>query len=128
MNQLYPNARELFLIGNIDWVTDTLAFALYDIGGVFDSDDEILTDVSGVQIALSTMLLGKTATDGYAYADPYSFVGLTHASTVANALIYRTSDSKLIAHLDTVDNMPFEPVGGTYIIKGNGLNGSIFRL
>ena len=128
MNQLYPYARELFLTAGIDWLLDDFAIALYDAGGVYNATHTLLSEVGGVQIDGGGILIDKFADDGYAVADQYTYVGLTNVNAVKFAVMYRTSDNTLIAHMDTVDGIPFTPSGGNYVIKGSGLDGAFFRL
>lgn len=128
MNQLYPNAREEFLTGGIDWVSDSIAVALYNAGGTFSESNVHLGDVGGVQVSAGSSLANKSATDGYADADDYLYVGLTSVDTVVYAIMYRTSDNLLIAHMDTVDGFPFTPSGDTYVLKGSMLGGAFFRI
>lgn len=128
MNQLYPYTRELFLTGGIDWETEAMAIALYDAGGVYVDSHTLLSEIGGTQIDAGTELLNRTASDGYAVADQHTYAGLNTVDTVEYAVMYRTSDDLLIAHMDTVDGIPFKPTGGSYVIKGAGLNGAFFRL
>jgi hypothetical protein len=128
VNQLYPNARELFLTGELDWEAEPIAIALYDAGGVYNADHTLLSEVAGVQIDPGGELLNRVATDGYAVADQYTYIALTSASTVTYAVMYNMTGDVLIAHMDTLDGIPFLPTGGSYVIKGNGYGGAFFRI
>lgn len=128
MNQLYYNARMLFLTGGIDWTLQGMAIALYDVGGAYNATHSLLTDVGGIQINAGGLLENPTADGGYAVADDYTYVMLSSANAVRYGVMYRISDGLLVAHLASVDGIPFTPNGGDYTIKGNGPNGAYFRI
>lgn len=128
MSNLYPNAKEKFLDNTLDWVSDTIHVSLHDALAVYNSTHTLKTEVAGTEIASGQLLLARAATSGYAIASTTKFSSLTHASAVAVALIYRSTDNTLIAHIDDADQFPFTPTGGDYNLVPGGLNGSFFQL
>jgi hypothetical protein len=110
------------------WAIDDYAIALYTAACVYNSLHDTLSNLAGIQIASSAPIAGKSVPDGFAVGSPVQFVNLTNPNTVAVAILYRVSDSKLMAYMDTVSGFPFTPGGVTYTISPGGPGGSYFQL
>src|SRR5687768_7442326 len=91
-NQLFPDGREGFLDGSIDWDTATIKVSLLR-GYTFNSVHTFVSDVTGAGGTLvATETLGtKTVTDGVADAGDVTFAAVTAGASVAHLLIYQTS-------------------------------------
>lgn len=133
-NALYDKAREGYLNGNLNWLTDDVRAILIDADTytVNLATHQFLTDVpGGSRISVSGTLTTKTATAGVADADDVSFSLVSGASVEAILLYKHTgtdSTARLIAYLDTATGLPFTPSGGNVAIQwDNGAN-RIFKL
>lgn len=133
-NALYDKAREGYLNGNLNWLTDDVRAILIDADTytVNLATHQFLSDVpGGARISVSASLANKTATIGVADADDVSF-SLVSGASVEAILIYKhtgsDSTARLIAYLDTATGLPFTPSGGNVAIQwDNGAN-KIFKL
>lgn len=102
---LFDKGREAFLLGDIDWVSDTIKAV-----GVDTSDYTVdlathnaLDDVpGGARIATAT-LANKTATNGVADCDDFTWTAVT-GDTISAVVVYKdtgvASTSSLIAYID----------------------------
>lgn len=133
-NALYDKAREGYLNGTLNWLSDDVRCILIDTA-LYTVDlaaDEFLTAIPlGARISVSGSLTAKTATNGVADADDASF-SLVSGASVEAVVLYRHSGvdatSRLIAYLDTITGIPFTPSGGNVAIQwDNGAN-RIFKL
>lgn len=135
MSQCYPKARERFLTGQLNWLTQSYKTLLLPESYVPDFTDEYLSDVfSEVIIATSEELENKTATEGYANSDPIKFPLLLDPRFGAQAIIYRdtgnpaTSPLVFFMSMDMLIGAPFPLQGLDYFIYPNALEGGFFRL
>lgn len=133
-NALYDKARERFLMGQLDWLTDTIKVVLVDTGNysVNLAAHEFLSDIpSAARVAISGALTGKTATGGVADADDVTIAAVSGPTVEALVIFKDTGDpstSPLIAWIDTASGLPFTPNGGDVTIQwDNGAN-RIFKL
>lgn len=133
-NALYDKARERFLRGQLDWLTDTIKVVLVDTGNysVNLAAHEFLSDIpSAARVAISGALTGKTATGGVADADDVTIAAVSGPTVEALVIFKDTgnpSTSPLIAWIDTASGLPFTPNGGDVTIQwDNGAN-RIFKL
>lgn len=133
-NALYDKARESYLTGGLNWLTDDVRAVLVDTGlyAVNLATDQYLSDVAGgARVAVSASLTGKTATAGVADADDVSFALVSGASIEAIVLYKHTgvdATSNLVAYIDTATGMPFSPSGGNVAIQWDNGSDKIFRL
>ena len=139
-NALYDKARERFLTGQLNWLTDDLKVILIDTATyTFASSHEFLSSVDvGARITNPTTLVNKTAANGAADADNATFAAVS-GPTLEALIIYKqvlgvdgvTPDdslSVLLAYIDTATGLPITPNGGDIIVTwDNGVN-KIFRL
>jgi hypothetical protein len=132
-NTLYDKAREAFLKGEIDWLTDTIKVVLVDTGD-YTTDltaHDYLDDVPvAARVAVAT-LSGKTATNGVADADDVTFSAVTGDECEALVLYKDTgteSTSPLIAYLDEGINLPVTPNGEDIVVQWSDVYSRIFKL
>lgn len=133
-NSLYAKARQKFLEGQINWLTDDIRAILVDAGAYTASvaTHEFLSDIpSAARIAGPVALTGKTSVDGAADANDVTFSSVSGPSIEA-IVIYRAgtgdSDSALIHYADSGTGIPITPNSGNIICTwDNGVN-KIFRL
>lgn len=138
-NALYSKARQRFLEGQLNWLTDTIKVVLVDTGAyTFSEAHEFLSSVPAPsRITGSTLLTGKTTTDGAANADNSPFLAVT-GTTIEALVIYKEvldgssnpddTLSVLIAYIDTATGLPITPNGGTLLITWDNGPNKIFRL
>lgn len=134
-SQLYPNARELFLTGQLSWLSGTMKALLLPETYNFDPTDVNLEDIfSGVRVAVSSEITGRTADDGVANCDPIEFGLLVDNRIVSKLVIFKDTGventSTLIAFLDeeTLIGVPLSLIGFEYFFVPDAINGGIFRL
>lgn len=134
-SQLYPNARELFATAQLSWLAGTIKAILLPESYNPDFEDANLDDIfTGVRIAVSEPLTGRTATRGICNSDPIEF-GLLVDSRIASKLVLfkdtgSESTSTLIAFLDadSLFGVPVSLIGFEYFFVPSTINGGIFRL
>ena len=133
-NTLYDAARQRFLEGQFNWLTDTIKVLLVDTGAysVVTGTHQYLSDIpTSARIAGPVTLTAKTTTGGAADGADVTFPSVTGASIEA-IVIYSDSGtestSPLIAYIDTATGLPITPNGGDIIVTwDNGVN-KIFRV
>ena len=133
-NTLYDAARQRFLEGQFNWLTDTIKVLLVDTGAysVVTGTHQYLSDIpTTARIAGPVTLTAKTTTGGAADGADVTFPSVTGASIEA-IVIYSDSGtestSPLIAYIDTATGLPITPNGGDIIVTwDNGVN-KIFRV
>jgi len=140
-NALYGLGRNAFLLGDIDWVADTIKVTLIDAADYavsIDVHQYMNTDTvpAAAKVATAT-LSGKSAALGV--ADATDAVFSTVSGDQSEALIIwkdggggGTSASGttdlLIAYIDTATGLPITPNGGDItVVWDNGAN-KIFKL
>lgn len=139
-NQLFPDGREGFLDGSIDWDTATIKASLLR-GYSFNSSHRFVSDVTGAGgVLVATQTLGtKTVTDGVADAGDITFPAVAPGSSIPHLFIYQASapgggvdvdptSQRAIALIDTATGLPVIPNGGDVnVVWSNGAD-RIFRL
>lgn len=117
MNTLYLKAKERFLSGGIDLLTDTIKVSLLDADDVaFDAAHEFYSDISAAEIAVAT-LQTKTVTDGVFNAADTTFSDVSGDVFEAMALWKDTGDpatSPLIAYIQLT---PLTPNGNDITVS-----------
>lgn len=131
-NALYNNARQGFLEGAFNWMSDNVKAVLVTSGYTFSASHKHYNDVTPAARVTSEILLSeKTTTDGAADAADITFENVSGAQVRAIVLYVDTgteSTSSLIAYLDTATGLPITPNGGDIIVTwDNGAN-KIFKL
>lgn len=134
-SQLYPYARELFATAQLDWTAGVVRGLLLPVSYVPDFTDQFLSDIfSGVRIAISEEIQGRTATNGLCSGTAAKFPLLFDNRLVSQAVLFRDtgveSTSTLIAYLgaEGLISEPFQPIGFDYYIYPNVAEGGFFRL
>lgn len=135
-NTLYDVARQQFLEGGINWLTDNVKCMLI-AGSNYSpnfSTHMYLSDIpTSARVTPGVLLTGKATTGGAADANDVTFSAVPSTSPQVTAvLLYidtgTESTSTLIAWLDTGTGLPITPNGGDIIVTwDNGVN-KIFRL
>jgi hypothetical protein len=132
-NALYDAGRNAFLLGDIDWVADTIKVTLVDAADytVNLSTHDFIDDVpSGARVATAT-LAGKSATAGVADANDVTFTAVS--GDVSEALVIwkdtgTESTSPLIAYIDTATGLAVTPNGGDINVTWDNGSNKIFKL
>jgi hypothetical protein len=132
-NALYDSGRNAFLLGDIDWVADTIKAILIDTADyTFSAAHDFLNDVAaGSRVATGT-LANKSASAGVADADDLVLTAVTGDPSEAIILYKDTgveSTSALIAYIDTAaSGLPVTPNGGDITIQWSSGSNKIFKL
>jgi hypothetical protein len=133
-SSLYGKGRERFLTGDIAWDTHDIRAVLIDTGNyTVDIDvDEYHSDLPPAAIvATSSNLTAKTTTLGVADAANVTFSTVS-GNTVEAIVIYRwtgtSSNSPLIAYIDSGTNLPLTPNGGDITVAWDSGSNRIFKL
>jgi phage tail sheath gpL-like len=133
-NTLYDKARERFLLGQLNWSTDTIKCILVDTAAytINASTHEFLSDIAaGARIAGPVTLTGKATTGGAADATDATF-SLVSGASVEMIVIYKDTGSEasspLIAAIDTATGLPITPNGGDIIITWDNGTNKIFKV
>lgn len=131
---LYSKAKEKFLSGSLDLLTDTIKVALVDSADYTPDTaaDEFLSDIPAAgRVAISPALANKTVSGGVFDADDVTITGVSGDQFEYLVLFKDTgadTTSPLIAIFDTASGLPFTPSGGDVaIIWDSGAN-KIFAL
>lgn len=134
-SQLYPYARELFATAQLSWTSGVMRGLLLPESYVPDFTDQFLSDIfTGVRIAISDEIQGRTATNGLCTGMAAKFPLLFDNRAVSQAVIFKDTGventSVLIAYLgaEGLINEPFVPIGFDYFIYPNIAEGGFFRL
>lgn len=134
MDHLYPSAKEKFLSGALNWLTDPVVAVLVGTNHyAYSAAHASLLDLPlAARIAVTTgTLTNRTATLGVADADDASFG--TVIGNTGNAIVLCTdtgsdATSYLIAYMDTGAGVPVNPDGSVInIVWSNGVS-RIFAL
>lgn len=133
-NALYDKARQRFLEGQFNWLTDTIKVVMVDTAAysVNLSTHEFFSDVgSSSRITSSVTLTGKATTGGAADASDVTFSAVSGPSIEA-LIIYKDTGteatSPLIAFIDTATGLPITPNGGDIIVTWDNGTNKIFKL
>lgn len=135
-NDLFPEAREKFLAGEIDWADDNFKVALLsstlDESGLAAAEFfDDLTDVEATEDLTGTVILSG----GVADADDVSVAGVPLSTEIVAVVIYKdttvASTSPLVAYMDTNDDStPISRIsdGGAIAVVWSNGDDRIFRL
>jgi len=131
MNQKYPYAGELFLTGELNWLTDPIKCVL--VGSyVYSPAHQWRADIPlAVEIALSGTLTGRTATMGVADANDTSFGTVTGPQALAVIVFSDTgtrATSPLIVYYDSGTGIPRYPSGDVVNVTWSNDQSRIFRV
>lgn len=133
-NLLYDAGREAFLIGQIDWSSNTIRAVLIDTTKytVSPTGHAWLSDISAdARIATSAPFTGKTTSGGVAAAADATFTSVT-GPTCSALVIYKDGgspgNSRLIAYITSAVGLPVNPNGGTITIQWDTAANKIFKL
>jgi hypothetical protein len=134
-NALYDSARESFLSGDLDWLSDNIKVSLVEGYTPDTSTHDFLDDVTGAGgtlVATSGNLTSKTATDGVADADDVTLSEVPAGDPCDHLVIYKDTGtpgtSNLIAVIDTATGLPLTPNGGDVTIAWDSGANKIFKL
>lgn len=128
-NHVYPAAKDRFLRGQTNWLTDPVAAVLVNTQFYTYSDAHAtLLDLTlAARVAVTTgTLTGRTVAGGVVDANDASFGSVT--GNIASAIIVCTdtgtdASSYLICYLDSGTGLPVNPDGGIIDIQwSNGAN------
>lgn len=131
MSAIYETGRQAILQGSIDWTSDDIKAAAVNTSlyTVNLTTDDALSDVpSPAIVATSTTLSGRTATNGVADLNDFTFPAVT-GSQISAIVFYKDtgvpSTSQLIAY---VDAGPLTPNGADINITIDNGSNRLFRL
>lgn len=131
-NALYDLGREEFLLGDIDFVADTIIVTLVDAADYTKNlaTDDFYDDVPGAaRVATSTALASKTSAAGTADAADKTLTAVS-GDVSEQLVVWRDTTneatSQLIANYDTATGLPVTPNGGDIVIAWNA--SGLFRL
>jgi hypothetical protein len=134
-NALYDSARESFLSGNLDWLTDNIKVVLVEGYTPDTATHDFLDDVTGAGgtlVATSGNLASKTATDGVADADDVTLEEVPAGDPCDHLVIYKDTGtagtSNLIAVIDSATGLPLTPNGGDVTVQWDSGSNKIFKL
>lgn len=119
-NAFYPNGKEGFAEGQIDWTTDTIKVTLVDTADyTYSAAHDFIDDVpSGARIATAT-LTSPTNADGVLDAADVTFSSVTGDQAEALVIWKDTgveATSRLILYVDTATGLPVTPNGGNITV------------
>lgn len=132
-NTLYAKAKEKFLAGTIDMVSDTIKVCLIDTNDYTPNfaTHEFFSSVAGAAVVASATLTSKSITNGVFDAADVTFNSVTGDQCEA-LLIYADSGSAatspLIALIDTTTGLPITPNGSSITVQWNNGSSKIFTL
>lgn len=132
MNFKYNKARERFLTGQVNWLTDTIKTLV--VNGFYNANPahEYVSEIPpGAIIRRSDPLTSKAATDGYARAAAVPYPLFSSQQQVRGIVFYKdTGDdatSPLLAYVDDGVAFPFMPLGFDYAFAYDTIEGGFFR-
>lgn len=133
-NTLFAKARQRYLEGQFNWLTDVVKVILVDTGAYTPQTEvhEYISDVGpSSRVTAAVTLTSKTTTNGSADAADCTFTSVTGNSIEAIIIYVDTgteSTSPLICIIDTATGLPVTPNGGDIIcVWDSGVN-KIFRV
>lgn len=129
-NALYSLAKQKFLSGAIDWVSNDIRAVLVDLADYTPNlvTDEFLSSIApAAQVAdMTTSMTSKVAPLGVADADDVTYPSVSGDVSEAIAIyqfVTNDADSPLIALIDTATGLPVTPDGNDInILWDNGVN------
>ena len=127
-NTLFDAARQRFLEGQFNWLTDTIKVILVDTGAYTPQTaiHQYLADIPlSARIAGPVTLTSKATTGGAADGADVTFTSVS-GPTIEAIVIYRDTGteatSPLIAYIDTATGLPITPNGGDIIVTWDSLD------
>jgi len=133
-NTLYDYARQRFLEGQLNWLTDTIKVYLVDTGAYTPQTaiHQYLADIPlSARIAGPVTLTSKSTTGGAADAADCTFTSVSGA-TIEAVVIYKDTGSEatspVIAYIDTATGLPITPNGGDIIVTWDNGTNKIFKV
>ena len=132
-NAIYTKALNSFLLGEIDWVSDSISAILIDTTKytVDIANHQYLSSIAAGARVATAALAGKSASGGVADATDLVFTAVTGAACAAIAFVKMTGNeatSNLLLYFDTATGLPVTPNGGDLTLTfDNGAN-KIFKL
>ena len=133
-NTLYDAARQRYLEGQLNWMTDTVKCILVSTSGyaVQTGTHQYLSDIStSAIIGTAVTLTGKSTTGGAADAADCTFVSVSGATIGAIILYVDTGTagtSPLLAYIDTATGLPITPNGGDIIVTWDNGTNKIYKV
>lgn len=133
-NTLYDSARQRYLEGQFNMLTDTIKCFLVDTGAYTPQTNlhQYLSDIpTSARITSPVTLTAKTTTGGAFDAADVTFTSVSGASIEAIVIYKDTgteSTSPLIAYLDTATGLPITPNGGDIILTWDNGTNKIFKV
>jgi hypothetical protein len=138
---LFPDGREGFLDGTIDWDTAVIKCSLFR-GYTFNATHRFVSDVTGAggqQVATSAALTSKTVTDGVADAADVVFSAVPAGAAIPAIIVFQSSAvtggadvaataQRLIAYIDTATGLPVTPNGQNITVAWDSGASRIFVL
>ena len=132
-NAIYTKALNSFLLGEIDWVSDSISAILIDTTKytVDIATHQYLSSIAAGARVATAALAGKSASGGVADATDLVFTAVTGAACAAIAFVKMTGNeatSNLLLYFDTATGLPVTPNGGDLTLTfDNGAN-KFFKL
>ena len=132
-NAMFTKALNSFLLGEIDWVSDSISAILIDTTKytVDIANHQYLSSIAAGARVATAALAGKSASGGVADATDLVFTAVTGAACAAIAFVKMTGNeatSNLLLYFDTATGLPVTPNGGDLTLTfDNGAN-KIFKL
>ncbi|NMD06880.1 MAG: hypothetical protein GYA66_02755 [Phyllobacteriaceae bacterium] len=133
-NTLYDYARQRFLEGQLNWLTDTIKVYLVDTGAYTPQTaiHQYLADIPlSARIAGPVTLTSKSTTGGAADAADCTFTSVSGATIEAIVICKDTGSeatSPVIAYIDTATGLPITPNGGDIIVTWDNGTNKIFKV
>lgn len=133
-NFLFNKAKESFLKGELNWLSDIVKISLIDtsIYTVDQVNHQFLSDIAPSSVVASSgALSGKTASSGAADANDVVFSsGIVSAAQAV--IIWQdtgsSATSRLIAYIDTASGLPFAATGSPVSVLWDEGENKIFKL
>lgn len=132
-NALYDTGRNAFLLGQINWSSNSFKVVLLSSAySVNLATHQYLSDVTaGARVGTSSALTTSTPGAGVANASNITLTAVT-GSQITQFVIYRDTGtegtSQLIAYFDTATNLPIQPNGGDITVQWSTDSSKIFKL
>lgn len=133
-NSLYDAARQRYLEGQLNWMTDTIKCILVSTSSyaVQTGTHQYLSDIStSAIIGAAVTLTGKSTTGGAADANDCTFLAVSGATIGAIILYVDTGTagtSPLLAYIDTATGLPITPNGGDIIVTWDNGTNKIYKV
>lgn len=109
---VYPEAVDAFLVGDVDVVADTIKAMLVDATYAYSDTHEFLASVPAAsRVGTAVTLTGKSVAAGVFIAGDITFVAVPAGDTATGVIVYQDSGveatSRLLVHFDAkADSVP----------------------